>query len=124
VLPKQPLVVSNTGLVAVRVRCIDMPIACKGTVVIYVSEQIMGGSTRKKASVSSARRRKVAKKVRIARKTLTIQPGATATTKLQLSTAAKRVLKRRGSFRVQVRVSMEVDGEMRTSTQNLTLRKR
>jgi hypothetical protein len=121
VLPQQPLKLVGTGLVPIRLRCVQLPEAnCRGTVVI--TAPLMAFSPRGgKGKLVSSRRRKV-KMVRIARGKVTIPSGEAATAKLRLSGAAKRALAQRGSLRVEVTASMEVGGEIRASRRTFTLR--
>jgi uncharacterized delta-60 repeat protein len=120
VLPHQPLRLQGSGMVGIRLRCIELPTAsCKGTVMITAPLAALFGREREK--IGSARRRK-AKMVRIARRSVTIPSGQTASLKLRLAGAARRALQRRGSLRVEVTASMSVDGQIRASRRTFTLR--
>ena len=120
VLPPQPLNLQGTNLVPLRLKCIELPAAsCRGTVVITAPLALVYGDTRGRARLASARRRRV---VGIARGKVVVPSGQTATSKLRLTGAASRALRRRGSLRVEVSASMTVGGEVRTSRRTLTLR--
>jgi hypothetical protein len=77
---------------------------------------------RKGKLVASRRRRAKPKAVRIARRNVSIPAGGTITTNLRLSGAAKRALEQRGSLRVEVTASMEVNGTIRASRRTFNLR--
>jgi uncharacterized delta-60 repeat protein len=118
VLPPQPLKLQNTGIVPVRVRCIEIPAgSCRGTILITVPEQVVLPYVRHRRVGPAASRR-----VTVGRASVRIPSGGTATARPRLTGPAARALRRRGSLRVVVTATMTVNGTARISTRTLTLR--